>query len=98
MNVSLTPQLEALVQSKVATGRYNSASEVIREALRLLEEQDRLREMRIEALRKEVQIGIDQIERGEYVEYDSKGLRELGERIKAEGRKRLEAERAKKIA
>ncbi len=40
MNVSLTPTLEELVQRKVATGLYNSASEVIREALRLLEERD----------------------------------------------------------
>ena len=47
MNVSLTPQLEELVQKKVASGLYNSASEVIREALRLLEEQDRLRAMRL---------------------------------------------------
>jgi antitoxin ParD1/3/4 len=40
MNVSLTPELERLVQSKVQTGRYNSASEVVREALRLMEERD----------------------------------------------------------
>ena len=40
MNVHLTPELEQLVQSKVKTGRYNSASEVMREALRLMEERD----------------------------------------------------------
>ncbi len=43
MNVSLTPELEKLVADKVGSGRYNSASEVVREALRLLEEQDQLR-------------------------------------------------------
>ena len=44
MNVSLTPQLEQFVKEKVATGNYTSASEVMREALRLLKEEDRLKE------------------------------------------------------
>ena len=44
MNVSLTPELEKFVGAKVKSGRYNSASEVVREALRLLEEHDRERE------------------------------------------------------
>ncbi len=43
MNVSLTPELEKFVNAKVETGRYNSASEVVREALRLLEEHDKTR-------------------------------------------------------
>ena len=41
MNVSLTPQLEAMIRQRVESGRYNNASEVVREALRLLEEQER---------------------------------------------------------
>jgi putative addiction module CopG family antidote len=40
MNVSLTPELEKFVSAKVGSGRYNSASEAVREALRLLEEHD----------------------------------------------------------
>jgi antitoxin ParD1/3/4 len=40
MNVHLIPELEQLVRTKVQTGRYNSASEVMREALRLMEERD----------------------------------------------------------
>ena len=67
MNVSLTPQLEELVQKKVKSGRYNSASEVIREALRLLEEQDRLRQMRLEDLRKDIAVGLEQLDRGQFV-------------------------------
>lgn len=59
MNVNLTPQLEELVRAKVSSGRYTSASEVVREALRLLEEQDRLREVRIAELRDEVRRGLD---------------------------------------
>ena len=59
MNVNLTPQLEELVRSKVSSGMYTSASEVVREALRLMEEQDRLREGRLEQLRGEVRKGLD---------------------------------------
>lgn len=65
MNVSLTAELEKVVKDKVESGLYNSASEVVRESLRLLKEQDMLREMKLENLKKEIQIGFDQIERGE---------------------------------
>lgn len=47
-NVSLTPELEALVDSKVASGRYRSASEVVRAALRLLDERERRMERRLQ--------------------------------------------------
>ncbi len=63
MNVSLTPELEQFVHSQVKTGRYLSASEVVCEALRLLEERDRLREIRIETLRQEIVLGIEQSDR-----------------------------------
>lgn len=59
MNVNLTPQLEDLVRSKVSSGLYTSASEVVREALRLMQEQDRLREVKLEELRREVRRGLD---------------------------------------
>ena len=59
MNISLTPHLEGLVKGKVESGFYNSASEVMREALRLLEERDQLRELRLEELRREIRKGID---------------------------------------
>lgn len=54
MNVSLTPELDKFVADKVETGRYNSASEVVREALRLLEEHDRARGAQIAAFNKEL--------------------------------------------
>ena len=85
MNVSLTPQLEELVKKKVESGLYGSASEVMREALRLLDEHDRLRTMRLEALRAEMQKGM---ESGEPTPLDIAA-------IKARGRTRLAAERAK---
>jgi antitoxin ParD1/3/4 len=59
MNVNLTPQLEELVRAKVSSGLYNSASEVVREALRLMDEQDRLRQAKLEELRREVRKGLE---------------------------------------
>ena len=59
MNVNLTPQLEELVRAKVASGLYTSASEVLREALRLLEEQDRLKDAKLEQLRGDIRRGLD---------------------------------------
>lgn len=59
MNVNLTPQLEEMVRAKVASGLYGSASEVVREALRLMGEQDRLREARLSELRAEIRRGLD---------------------------------------
>ena len=70
MNVSLTPELEKLVASKVQSGRYQSASEVIREGLRLLEDQDRLREAQLGEVRRKVQMGLDQLDRGEGIPGD----------------------------
>ena len=59
ININLTPHLEALVRDKVASGRYGSASEVVREALRLLEQQDQLQTLKLEQLQREIQAGID---------------------------------------
>lgn len=70
MNVSLTKELEELVNRKVETGRYLSASEVVREALRLLEERDRLQEIRLEEMRRAIRAGNEQLARGEHVSGD----------------------------
>lgn len=59
LNINLTPQLEALVRDKVASGLYGSASEVVREALRLLQEQDQLRAIKLQQLRADIREGID---------------------------------------
>ena len=65
MNVHLTAELEQLVQNKVKNGRYNSASEVVREALRLLEEHDQIRQMRLQEIRRKIQEGWDSLRLGE---------------------------------
>jgi antitoxin ParD1/3/4 len=67
MNVSLTPELEKFVESRVATGRYQTASEVVREGLRLLEEQERRREANFRALKEKLQRSAAQAERGELI-------------------------------
>lgn len=59
MNVSLTPELEQYIQEKVSSGLYYSASEVVREGLRLLKEREQLQQIRLQELRQDVQVGLD---------------------------------------
>ena len=79
MNIHLTPELERLVQSKVQTGRYNSASEVVREALRLMEERDQIVALRKEEIRKKISQGLKSLRLGKGV-----GGEAVFERIEAE--------------
>jgi antitoxin ParD1/3/4 len=81
MNINLTPQLEDLVRSKVTSGLYNSASEVVREALRLMEREDQVRAVTLEQLRHDIQEGLQS---GSAGELDI-------EAIKRRGRERLAA-------
>jgi antitoxin ParD1/3/4 len=78
MNVNLTPQLEDMIRQKVASGLYTSASEVVREALRLMEEQDRIRAVKLDQLRQDIREGL---ESGAPTPWDA-------EEIKREGRRR----------
>jgi antitoxin ParD1/3/4 len=64
MNVSLTPELEAMIRQQVDSGRYYNASEVVREALRLLDEHQR-----IQHFRSLLAVGLEQAQRGEFVEF-----------------------------
>ena len=85
MNVSLTPELERLISERVESGLYQTASEVVCEALRLLKERNLAREH----LRADVQAGLNQLMRDEGVVYgEPAAVRALSTRIKAEGRKR----------
>jgi len=72
MNFSLTPSLEQFVRDKASTGDYNNASEVIREAIRLLKEKDELRAIKLEQLRAEIRLGDEAIEQGQYTDINSK--------------------------
>jgi antitoxin ParD1/3/4 len=68
MNVSLTPELEKFVSAKVESGRYNSASEVVREALRLLEEHDSARAAQLAGFNEELGRRIAALDHGEVVD------------------------------
>ncbi len=70
MNVSLTPELEELVSAKVQTGRYSSASEVVREALRLLEDRDRAKAAQLAEFNRELGRRLSSLDRGERVDPD----------------------------
>ena len=67
MQLSLSPEMEEFVNRKIASGHYGSADEVIQDALRLMEENDRLRETRFEQLHKEIALGMEQLDRGEKI-------------------------------
>jgi antitoxin ParD1/3/4 len=94
MNVNLTAELENFVVEKVKSGLYNSASEVVREGLRLLKEQDELRKLKLKELRREIRKGLDSLDRGEFTTFNSAA--EIADRVKAEGRKRLAAKTSRK--
>ena len=92
MNISLTPQLEKLVQERVKSGRYTSASEVIREALRLMESHDRAVDRGLVQLHTEVAAGLRELDEGKASPFDADAV----ERIKQSGRARLQEIKAAK--
>jgi antitoxin ParD1/3/4 len=67
MNVSLTAELEKFVNTKVESGRYNSASEVVREALRLLEEHDHARSIQLAGFNEEIGRRLSTLDRGQHI-------------------------------
>jgi antitoxin ParD1/3/4 len=80
INVSLTPQLEEMVRQKVAGGLYNSVSEVIREALRLMDAQDRLQAVKLEQLRQDIQNGL---ESGAPTPWNAEEIKQAGRKRRA---------------
>ncbi len=82
ISISLTPELMVLIKAKVDSGRYISTSEVVREALRLLERSDRLEADRAEGLRRAWQEGVDSGDAGplDFAELRAEARRELAGR------------------
>ena len=66
MNFSLTPNLEQFVREKATGGEYNNASEVVREALRIMKRVEEQRELKMQNLRKAIKAGDDDISRGDF--------------------------------
>ena len=94
LNISLTPELAALINDKVSSGMYHSANDVVREGLQLLKEQDEIRRLRLAELKKEIGVGTEQLERGEAKVFYSG--EELADHIEAEGRKLLSERKKRK--
>lgn len=90
MNVSLTKELEQFVAQKVKSGMYQTASEVVRESLRLLSAKDAN-----ESLRRDIRLGFEAIEKGDYDDYDETTTAQLATDIKNRGKRRLAAIQAK---
>lgn len=86
MSISLAPELEGFINQQVASGLYNSANEMIQEALKLLKERDEEKKRRLEELRAEINKGLASLDRGDKRPLDA-------EMIMAEGRRRLGAQR-----
>ncbi len=85
MNISLTKEFESYVTQKVESGLYHSASEVIRDGLRLMKERDELHQSRLAELRREIALGVEQADRGQMRPFNE----EVTARVKADGRKRV---------
>ena len=83
MNISLTPELERYVAGKIDGGLYDSASEVVRAGLRLLKAQDELHQRKLEALRADIQIGLDQADAGRTVPLTDDLVRDITQRGRA---------------
>ncbi|QOV92326.1 type II toxin-antitoxin system ParD family antitoxin [Humisphaera borealis] len=83
MNVSLTAELERFVEQRVASGRYQTASEVVREGLRLLELQERDRDEAFRVLQSKLRSAAERSESGPVIDPD-----EVLKRIEASKRRR----------
>ncbi len=86
MNISLNKELESYVNQKVESGLYHSASEVIRDGLRLMKERDALHQHRLAELRRDIAVGVDQANNGQVQPFNE----EVVARVKTRGRNRLE--------
>jgi antitoxin ParD1/3/4 len=75
MNISLTPHFEELIREKIASGSYTSASEVVREALRLLEQEDQRRAVKMNKLREDIQQGLQS---GPSMVFDPREIKRAG--------------------
>ena len=73
-NISLTPEQDAFIEEAVKSGEYQNASEAVRDALRALRQRRREDALKLEALRRQIDAGIDALARGEFTEIDDTEL------------------------
>lgn len=80
-NISLTAEQDAFVQEVVEAGEYQNASEAIRDALRTLQQRRKEDGLRLKALRAQIRVGLDALDRGDFVELDEADLEGHLERL-----------------
>jgi putative addiction module CopG family antidote len=78
MTIEIPPEHQQFVRAAIASGQFASEAQVVGEALRLLEEQGR----QADYLREEMRLGLSDLERGDYVEWDDASLKTLLEQVK----------------
>jgi antitoxin ParD1/3/4 len=84
MQIVVSSEVEQIIRNEMATGKYLSENEVLLEAVQLLSARDR----QLEELRRQVQVGRDQIDRGEYIELDETSLNDLFNALQERGQRR----------
>jgi antitoxin ParD1/3/4 len=87
MSIFLTPELEQFIQSQIASGKYASTEDVIIAGIKLLEERERIYKGRFEELKREIAIGVEQLERGERLDG-----REVIEKLRQKNQAMIKAE------
>lgn len=73
LHVNLSPEMEGFIKSKVASGVYGNATEVIRDAVRRMQAED----SRVAAWQAAIEVGDDQLNRGEGIAYTPQALNEI---------------------
>lgn len=86
-SVALGAHFEAFIKSQIASGRYNNVSEVVRDGLRLLQDQEEMRQVKLQALRKEIARGLVSDDAGplDMAEVKAEGRRRRAQRLGPEG-------------
>ena len=82
-NISLTPEHNEFIAEVVEAGEYQNASEAVRDALRALQQRRHEDALKLEALRAQIQAGVDALERGDFIEVEDAGLETYLERLTA---------------
>jgi antitoxin ParD1/3/4 len=84
-NINLTDQLDRFVERQVSSGRYSNASEIVRDALRLLEEREQEREAKLKILRRAAKQGFDEIDQGQGIKLTgAKAISRFVDEVEAE--------------
>jgi len=87
-NINLTPEQDSFVDKVVKSGEYQSASEAVRDALRVLQQRRREDALKLKALRAQIKAGVDALDRGDFIEVSAEHLEAYLERLNvASGKK-----------